>query len=123
MIPFKSLFRRYASFLVPVLCASALGSPTSSAAERGELAYKSDFETGAIRSQSSNPDGWLVQTIETHELCQEAGKDYSYATNVVTSDKGILPRAGQYMLRLEVREGDYGVGIRAEKPTKGRISK
>jgi hypothetical protein len=110
MISFRFLFRRYDSFLVLVLCASALVSPTSSAAERGELIYKSDFETGAIQSKSSNPDGWLVKSIETHELCQEAGKDYSYATNVVTSDNSILPRAGQHMLRLEVREGDYGVG-------------
>lgn len=110
MNPSKSLFQRYASFLVPVLCVSTLGSLTSSAAEGGELAYKSDFETGAIRSKSSNPDGWMVQSIETHELCQDAGKDYSYATNVVNSDNGILPRAGNHMLRIEVREGDYGVG-------------
>jgi hypothetical protein len=110
MISSQSLFRRYASFFVPVLCASALGSLTSSAAEGGELAYKSDFETGAIQNKSSNPDGWMVQSIETHELCQDPGKDYSYATNVVTSDNEILPRAGQRMLRIEVREGDYGVG-------------
>lgn len=68
----------------------------------GELAYKSDFESGAIRSKSSNPDGWLRQTMDA----TYPGGAYSYSDQVVASDGSVRPRAGSNFVRFEVRDGD-----------------
>ena len=67
-----------------------------------ELAYKSDFESGAIRSRSSNPDGWARQTMDA----AYPGGAYSYSDQVVDSDGSVKPRAGKYFVRFEVRDGD-----------------
>lgn len=67
-----------------------------------ELAYKSDFETGAIQSKSSNPDGWLRQTMDA----AYPGGTYAYSDQVITSDGSVAPRAGKYFVRFEVRAAD-----------------
>jgi hypothetical protein len=68
----------------------------------GELAYKSDFETGAIQNRSSNPDGWIRQTMDA----AYPDGNYSYSDQVVDSDGNVRPRAGKHFVRFEVRDGD-----------------
>jgi hypothetical protein len=75
---------------------------TSAAPVYGELAYRSDFESGDIRSKSSNPNGWIRQTMDA----AYPGGAYSYSDQVLTSDGSIGPRAGKYFVRFEVRDGD-----------------
>jgi hypothetical protein len=63
MIPFKSYFGRYISLLVLVLCAVALGSPVSTAAERNDILFESNFETGEIAHVDESVDGWHVKAV------------------------------------------------------------
>jgi hypothetical protein len=81
---------------------------------QGEAVYVSSFETGAIQDQNVSPDGWNEQTMLSncpgHLYCVP-GRDYSYSSQVLPSatDTGVgtvLPRAGNYFWRAEIREGD-----------------
>jgi hypothetical protein len=72
----------------------------------GEITYLSDFETGAIQAREEIHDGWIRQTMDE----KYPGQGFEYSDNVVASDvtEGvtITPRDGNYMVRLEVRDGD-----------------
>jgi hypothetical protein len=64
MILFKSFFGRYRCLLVPLLCAVALVSAAAVAAERQDILFESNFETGKIRPVDESVDGWGVKTID-----------------------------------------------------------
>jgi hypothetical protein len=63
MILFKSILGRYVSLLVPILCTCALGLPVSAAAERNDILFESNFETGSIKHHDVSVDGWFVKAI------------------------------------------------------------
>jgi hypothetical protein len=63
MALFKLHSGRYVSLLVLTLCAGALGSSDSSAAQRKDILFESNFETGSIKHVSQNVDGWYVKVI------------------------------------------------------------
>jgi hypothetical protein len=123
MIPFKSYFRRYISFLLLVLCAVALWSPISAAAERNDILFESNFETGKIRHVDASPDGWAVKALDpdhaaiTSSVSRESDhavrlfidKDLDYSV-LSKSDKD-EPRVDliKYSLRFDY-ETDYWVG-------------
>lgn len=99
---FAGLLRKQHAHRVLQVLIFMIFAHTSASPVYGELAYRSDFETGDIRSKSSNPNGWIRQTMDA----AYPGGAYSYSDQVLTSDGGVGPRAGKYFLRFEVRDGD-----------------
>ena len=79
MIFSQSYFGRYFSLLIPVVCAGALGSPVSSAAERNNILFESNFEAGTIRHVDQSVDGWHVKAVDP---------DHAAITSSVSRESG-----------------------------------